>query len=85
MHNHAVEIISPQKLEYEMERVDLPDDYNFFEIGYCGHPSFPYAHIQLEQATKLIISYLQGDTIHFFMIPSTTKRHNWFVCLFLQT
>ena len=33
-----------------MEHADLPDDYNFFEIGYFGHPAFPYAHIQLDQA-----------------------------------
>ena len=56
MLNLVVEIISVQKLEYEMERVDLPDDYNFFEIGYYSHPAFPYAYIQLYQATKLTIS-----------------------------
>ena len=39
--------LSLQKLEYEMERADLPDDYNYFEMGYCGHPDFPYSHIQL--------------------------------------
>ena len=38
-----------------MERADLPDDYNCFEIGYYGHPAFSYAHIQLEQATKLTL------------------------------
>ena len=50
--NHAVDRIYLQQLEYEMRRVDLPEDYNYFEIGYCGHPYFPYSHIQLEQATK---------------------------------
>ena len=40
-----VDIISLQQLGYEMERSDLPDDYFFFEIGYCGHPAFPYVHI----------------------------------------
>ena len=44
-----------------MERIDLPDEYNFFEIGYCGHPDFPYAHIQLEQATKWILSHFQEE------------------------
>ena len=34
-----------------MERTDIPDGYKCFEIKYCGHPAFPYAHIQLEQAT----------------------------------
>ena len=41
MLDHVVEILSLRQLEYEMERVDLPDDYNFFEIRYCGHPAFP--------------------------------------------
>ena len=59
MLNQVVEILSLHQLEYEMERVDLPDDYNCFEIGYCGHPAFPYTHIQLEQETKLIFSHLQ--------------------------
>ena len=54
MLNHVVDRISLQKLEYETEPVDLPD-----EIGYCGHPAFPYAHIQLEQATNLIILIFQ--------------------------
>ena len=51
--------LSLQKLEYDMERVDLPDDYIFFKIGYCVHTDFPYARIQIEQATKLIPSYFQ--------------------------
>ena len=54
-----VDRLSLEQLEYEMDRADLPDDYNYFEIGYCGHPNFPYAHIQLDQATKLILSHLQ--------------------------
>ena len=59
MLNHAVNRLSLQQLEYEMDCADLPDDYNFSEVGYCGHTNFPYAHIQLEQATKLIISHFQ--------------------------
>ena len=61
MLNLVVNRISLQQLEYEMERADLPDDYIFFEIGYCVHPSFPYAHIQLEQDTKSIISNIQEE------------------------
>ena len=34
--------LSLQKLEYEIDRTDYPVDYNFFEIGYCGHPILPY-------------------------------------------
>ena len=50
MLNLVVYRIYLQQLEYEMERADLPDDYNLFEIGYCGHPAFSYANIQVEQA-----------------------------------
>ena len=57
--NLAVDRTSLLQLEYEMERAGIPDDYNCFEIGYCSHPTFPYAHIQLEKATKLILSYFQ--------------------------
>ena len=48
-----------------MDCADLPDDYNFFEIGYCGNPTFPYAHIQLEKATKLILSHFQEEDHSF--------------------
>ena len=57
----VVDRISLQQLQHEIERADLPDDYNCFEIGYCGHPAFPYAHIQLDQSTKLILSYFQEE------------------------
>ena len=43
---------SLHQLEHEMDRADFPDDYNFFEIVYCGPPTFPYANIQIEQATN---------------------------------
>ena len=55
-----MDILSTQKLYYEMERADPPDDF-FLEIGYCGHPALFYAHIQLEQATKLILSHFQEE------------------------
>ena len=42
-----------------MERADIPDEYNFFGIGYCGHPAFSYAHIKLDQDTKLILQHFQ--------------------------
>ena len=53
MINHVVDILSLQQLEYEMDRADIPEDYIYFEMGYCGYPASPYAHIQLKQATKL--------------------------------
>ena len=49
MFDHVVDRLSLQQLEYEMERADLPDDYIFFKIGYCGHPAFLYARIQLKE------------------------------------
>ena len=33
MLNPVIDRISLQQLEYEMERVDIPDDSNVFEIG----------------------------------------------------
>ena len=48
-----VDRLSIQQLEYEMNRTDYPVDYNFCEIGYCGHPNFPYTNIKLKQATIL--------------------------------
>ena len=53
--------LSLQKLKYEMERADIPEDYNCFEIGYCGHPAIPYAHIQIYQDTKLILYNFQEE------------------------
>ena len=32
-----------------------------FQFGYCGHHFFPFVHIQLEQATKLILSHFQEE------------------------
>ena len=61
MINFEVEILSLQQLEYEMYHTDYPVDYNCFEIGYCGHPNFPYADIQLKQATSLILSIFQEE------------------------
>ena len=59
MLNLVIHRISLRKLYYKMERADLPDDYNFFEIRCCGHHDLPYAHIQVKQATKLILSQFQ--------------------------
>ena len=59
MLNYEVDRLSFQQLEYEMDRTDYLVDYICFEIGYCGHPNFPYANIQLEQATNLILSHFK--------------------------
>ena len=56
MLNFEVDKLYLQQLKYEMDRTDYPVDYNCFEIGFCGHPTYPNQNIQLEQATNLILS-----------------------------
>ena len=34
--------LSIQQLEFELDSTGYPDDYNLFELGYCGHTQFPY-------------------------------------------
>ena len=63
-----------------MDRADLPDDYNYFEIGYCGHPTFPYAHIQLTQANKVIIPNFQEEEYPFIHDTLNNKKTQ-LVCL----
>ena len=79
--NLVVERISLQQLEYEMERDDLPDDYNCFEIGYCGHPASPYAHIQLEQSTKWII-YNFREEEHPLIYDTINNKNKQLVWLY---
>ena len=55
MISSEVDRLSLQNFEYEMDCTDYPVNYNFFEIGYCGHPNFPYANIQFKKATNLIL------------------------------
>ena len=57
--NLEVNRLSLHQPEYEMDRTDYPVDYNFLEIGYCGHPTYPHTSIQLEQDSDLILSYFQ--------------------------
>ena len=57
MLNLEVEKISLQQLEYKMDFTNYPGDYNFFEIGYCGHTNFPFSNIQLDHTSDLIPSY----------------------------
>ena len=52
MLNFEVDRLSIQHLEYEMDIIDFLVDYNCFEKGFFGHPNFPYAHIQLNQANN---------------------------------
>ena len=41
MLNLELDRLSLHQLEYEIYRTDYPVDYNVFEIGYCGHPTYP--------------------------------------------
>ena len=82
MLNHVVDIISLQQPEYEMERIDISDYYNFFEIGYYGHPNLPYAHIQLDQATKLILQHFQEED-HTYIYDNLGNKNKKLVCLYL--
>ena len=74
MLNFEVERISLQKLEYEMDRTDFPVDYNFSEIGYCGHPNCHYANIQFKQATNLILSNFQEKDHPFIRDTQKNKK-----------
>ena len=74
--NFEVDRLSPQQIEYEMDCTDYPVDYNCFEIGYCGHPNFPYANIQFKQATNLIISHFQEGEHPFIHDTLKRKIHN---------
>ena len=44
-----------------MDYAGYPDDYNFFELGYCSHTQFPYSKIFLDQASDLILSQFQEE------------------------
>ena len=74
MINLEADRISLQQLEYEMDCTDYPVDYNFFEIGYCGHPNFPYTNIQLEQASDIILSHFQEEDHPFNNDTLRNKR-----------
>ena len=69
--NLEVDRIFPQQLEYAM-------DYNCVEIGYCGHPTFPYTNIQLNKTSDLIITHLQKEENLFIHGTLKNKKKNWF-------
>ena len=74
MLNFEVDRLSLQQLEYEMDCTDYPVGYNFFEIGHFGHPNFPDANIQLEQATNLIPSHFQEEDHPFILDTVKNKK-----------
>ena len=44
-----------------MGSAGYPDEYIFFELGYCGHPQFPYSKIFIDQESDLILSHFQEE------------------------
>ena len=48
-----------------MDFADYPENYNFFELGYCGHPQYPYSKMFLDQASDLILSYFKKEDHSF--------------------
>ena len=52
-----------------------------FEIGYCGHPAFPYALIHLQQATKLIPEHFQEED-HTLIYDTLNKNRTQLVWLY---
>ena len=67
-----------------MERADIPDEYNFFGIGYCGHPAFSYAHIKLDQDTKLILQHFQEEN-NSFIYDTQNNKKTQLVCFYFFT
>ena len=74
MFNLEVGRISLPQLEYEMDFTDYPAGYNFFLIGYCGHPNFPYTNIQLEQASDLALSRFHKEYHTFINYTLRNKK-----------
>ena len=54
----------------------------FLEIWYFGNPDFPYAHIKLEQATKLILSHFQEED-HPFIHDTTNNKKTKLVSFYI--
>ena len=66
-----------------MDRTDYPDKYNFFELGYCGHPKYPHTKIFLDQASNLIILHFKEED-HFFIKDTLRNNKIKWVLLYLS-
>ena len=64
-----------------MDCTDYPVDYNSFEIGYCGHPSFLYTNIEIKQTSDLILSHFQ-EYDHPLIIDTLRNKTTQFVYLY---
>ena len=65
-----------------MDCADLPDDCNFSKIGYCSHPTFPYAYIWLKQPTEFILSNFQEED-HPFIHETLKNKKTQLVSLYI--
>ena len=73
--------LSLQQLEFEMDSTGYPDDYNFFELGYCGRTQFPYPNIFLDQANDFILSRFQEED-HLFISEALRDENIHLVALY---
>ena len=79
--NSKLDRLSLQQLECEMDSAGYPDKYNFFELGYCGHPQFPHKKIFLNQASDLILSHFKEED-HFFIKDTLRNKKIQVVSLY---
>ena len=71
--------LSLQQLEFEMDSAGYPDMYNCFELGYCGHPQYPWSNIFLDQASDLILSYFKEED-HLFISDALRDENIQLFC-----
>ena len=64
-----------------MDSTGYPDDYNFFELWYCGHTQYPHSNIFLDQARALTISQFQEED-HLFIRKALQEDHIHVVLLY---
>eukprot|EP00978_Attheya_sp_CCMP212_P038892 scaffold197238_cov26-Attheya_sp.AAC.2 len=73
--------LSLLNLEDELEREDLPDNFRFFEIAYCGHTSCGYARVQKEQAIELLQGHFT-ETDHEYIEECLFHKKTQMVCMY---
>ena len=44
-----------------MDSAGYPDEYICFELGYCGHPQYPYSNIFIDQVSDLILLHFKEE------------------------
>ena len=82
MLDNIVDRLSLQQLEYQMERVDIPDDCSFFRNMILWSPCFPLRTYSTMQATKLILSRFQEE-YHLFNYNTLRNNKAQLFCLYL--